>query len=112
MFTVNDYGDTLLNFAVDKITMLPIPNDFLLAITAVAFGVLGAVTRILIQYKRDGQLPTTGFDLYVEYFLGGAAGFMLWLSELFHEWKPMAVAAFGIGGVAVDYLENFFAEKH
>lgn len=91
--------------------MLPIPKDFLLALIAVSFGVLGAAVRILVQYKRDGQFPTTGFDLYVEGFLGGTGGFMLWLCDLYQEWKPMAVAAFGIGGIAADYLENFFAEK-
>lgn len=91
--------------------MLPIPEDFLLALVAVSFGVLGAVTRILIQYKRDGHLPSAGFDLYVECVLGGIGGFMLWLCELYVAWKPMAVAAFGIGGIAADFLENFFADK-
>jgi len=75
-------------------------------VVAISMGLLGAVTRIYAQYKRDGELPTSGLDLYVEAFLGCIAGLLSWLpiAEV-ENLKALALIGFGAGYAGVDYIE-------
>lgn len=84
----------------------------LLFFVAVFFGALGAVARILVQWKRDEELPfEKNNELYRELALGAIGGLLMWLMAIFPSWKPLAVAALGAGFTAADTIENLLTKK-
>ena len=79
-------------------------------VTAIALGFLGSTTRIYIQYKRDGELPSDGLSLYVESFLGCMGGFLAWLLIAPVGLRAIAIAALIGGYNAADAIENWLSE--
>ncbi len=78
---------------------------------AVSLGLLGAVIRIFIQYKRDGQLPQDGLSIYTECFLGMCAGGLGWLFVMPEDLRATAIVALTAGYSASDAIENWLAPK-
>ena len=78
---------------------------------AASMGLLGAVIRIYIQYRRDGTLPEDGLGLYTEAFLGVAAGFISWLFVSPPDLRAAAMVALTAGYSASDAIENWLAKK-
>jgi len=84
----------------------------LMFFVGVFFGVFGALSRVLVQWKRDGELPyDEDVELYRELALGGVAGLIIWLTNLFPGWRALAVASLTAGFSAVDTIENLLTEK-
>lgn len=86
--------------------LTPVMTQILVSIT---LGILGSTTRIYIQYKRDGQLPTDGLSLYAESFLGAMGGFLSWLFIAPIDLRAVAIAALIGGYNAADAIENWLA---
>ena len=55
--------------------------DLIYPVVAVAMGLLGAVTRIFVQYNRDGELPVDGLSMYAKSFIGCMAGLISWATR-------------------------------
>lgn len=83
---------------------MPVITELLIAVT---LGLLGSVTRIFIQYKRDGELPITGLGLYTEAFLGCIGGFLSWLFVAPSDLRSVAIVAITAGYSASDAIENW-----
>jgi len=78
---------------------------------AVICGLLGTTIRIYVQYKRDGDFPSTGLDLYVEVFLGICAGGLMWLTNIFDTMREVAIMGLIAGYAGVDFIENWFEDR-
>jgi len=103
--------DTLLKFAVDRLTMEPI---YVVLLLCVAFSELGTYGRMCAQWKRDGIFPggkEWEFSVARETFLGAIAGALLWLLDLAvsvpADWlQPILyVGCLAFGYAGVDALE-------
>lgn len=93
--------------------MSEIPIEIIYPVVAISMGLLGSVTRIYRQYKRDGEWPTTGLDLYVESFLGCMAGMLSWLSiSEVDNLKVFAMLGFSAGYSSVDFIETILDGKN
>lgn len=80
-------------------------------VIALAMGLLGATFRIFIQYRRDGELPQNGFDLYVEGFLGMGGGFLSWMFTPSEDWRVVAMLALIAGYAGAYAIERWLAPK-
>lgn len=103
--------DTLLSFAVVRLTMEPM---FTVLILCVVFAELGTWGRMFAQWKRDGVFPGGNeweFSIARESFLGVIMGVLLWLLDLAvsipMNWiQPILyVACISLGYAGVDALE-------
>uniref|UniRef100_A0A6M3M776 Uncharacterized protein n=1 Tax=viral metagenome TaxID=1070528 RepID=A0A6M3M776_9ZZZZ len=103
--------DTLLKFAVDRLTMEPI---YVVLLLCVAFSELGTYGRMLAQWKRDGVFPggkEWEFSVARETGISVVAGVLLWLLDVAisvpEDWlQPVLyVGCMALGYAGVDALE-------
>jgi len=106
----------MINYITFSIIILTMYSEELMVLAmqlaiAISMGLLGAVTRIALQYRRDGELPSDGLSLYFEALLGCVAGLIAWLVETPDDLRTLALFALGLGYTAPDAIENWLAKK-
>ena len=95
-----------------KTKMAPLPIDVIYPIVAISMGLLGAVTRIFVQYNRDGELPVDGLSLYTKAFIGCVAGSLSWLVlDSIGSLKDLALLGITAGYAGSDFVENILNAK-
>ncbi len=94
-------------------SMSEIPIEIIYPIVAVSMGLVGSVTRIFIQYNRDGQLPTDGLSMYAKSFIGCIAGLVSWLVLAdVGSLKSLALIGLTAGYSGSDFVENILSDKN
>ena len=97
-----------LNYGI----VMSVPVEVIYPIVAVCMGLLGAVTRIFIQYNSYGELPTDGLSLYSKAFIGCVAGGLSWLIlDSVGTIKDLALLGIVAGYSGSDFVENVLSAK-
>ena len=75
-------------------------------------GVIGAFTRICIQFVRDREVPEVGFSLILELFIGAVCGYVAFMiADLSGAERGLEWLAFTLGYMGTDALENLVGAK-
>ena len=85
--------------------------EIVFMVIAASFGLLGAVIRQYLQKRQHGEWDLDGIDLYFEALIGAVAGFVMYLTNIYPDWRGLAVAALTAGLSAVDVIENLSIER-
>lgn len=89
-----------------------VPLEVVYALVALCAGIVGAVTRIFIQYNSYGELPSDGLSLYSKIFIGVVAGGLSWLIlDSVSSLKDLALLGLTAGYAGSDFVENILGEK-
>lgn len=92
--------------------MSTIPVEIIYPVVALCAGIVGAVTRIFIQYNSYGELPSDGLSLYSKVFIGTVAGGLSWLIlDSVSSLKNLALLGLTAGYAGSDFVENILGEK-
>ena len=92
--------------------MTAIPLEIIYPVVAVSMGLLGAVTRLFIQYNTYGELPADGLSLYSKCFIGTVAGALSWLVlDSIGSLKDLALLGITAGYAGSDFVENILGPK-
>lgn len=92
--------------------MSTVPLEIVYPIVAICAGLVGAVTRIFIQYNSYGELPKDGLSLYSKIFIGVVAGGLSWLIlDSIGSLKDIAVLGLTAGYAGSDFVENILGKK-
>jgi len=91
---------------------MSVPVEIIYPVVAVSMGLLGAVTRLFVQYNSYGELPTDGLSLYSKAFIGCIAGLVSWLTlGDVGSLKSLALVGLTAGYAGSDFVENVLSAK-
>jgi len=76
-------------------------------ISFIALGILGALTRLVMQTYREKRIYQSKREALTELFLGAIAGYASFLLVKVHGWTNH-LTALTLGFCAPDFLEAFF----
>lgn len=90
------------------IELIPYVAEILVSLS---MGLLGTAFRKYIQYKRDGVIPESAFNVYADIFIGAGAGFLSWLFIAPIGLRAIAISAVLAGYAGTDFIDNTLGNK-